>query len=119
MEVEHTIYKEKRPWGEFENLLDTAYCKVKRIIIKPGGAPSYQYHHKRSEIWTIVKGIGEVTLNDIKYTVGTGEVVRVPVGMKHQIENNTKEDIIFIEVQYGEYFGEDDIIRIKDKYGRK
>lgn len=111
-------YKETRPWGTFENLLDSNYCKVKQIVIKPGQAPSYQYHFKREEVWVIVQGKGELTLNDIKTTVKQGEIIHVPVKAKHQITNNTDRDLIFIEVQMGEYFGEDDIVRLKDNYGR-
>ena len=91
-------YKEERPWGTFENLLDTDYCKVKEIVIKKGGRPSYQYHHKRSEVWV---------------------VVNVPVGTKHRVENRNDEDLKFIEVQVGTYFGEDDIVRLEDDYGRE
>tara|TARA_R110001599_G_C12090603_1_gene646002 strand:+ start:602 stop:949 length:348 start_codon:yes stop_codon:yes gene_type:complete len=113
-----TNYKETRPWGSFENLLDTDYCKVKQIIIKPGQAPSYQYHFKREEVWTVVQGEGELKLDDILYPVVTGQTIHVPVKVKHQITNNSDKDLIFIEVQMGEYFGEDDIVRLEDKYGR-
>jgi len=111
-------YKETRPWGTFENLLDAGYCKVKQIIIKPGESPSYQYHLKRSEVWVVVRGSGELKLDDKTSLVNTGHVIRVPEKAKHQIKNNGNEDLIFIEVQQGSYFGEDDIIRIEDKYGR-
>ena len=111
-------YKEIRPWGTFENLLDTDYCKVKQIIIKPGQAPSYQYHFKRSEVWTIVQGKGELKLDDVIYPVNNGDTINIPLKAKHQIQNTGDEDLIFIEVQMGEYFGEDDIIRLEDKYGR-
>ena len=111
-------YKETRPWGTFENLLDTNYCKVKKIIIKPGQAPSYQYHFKRSEVWIIVQGKGELKLDDVLYPVSNGDTLNIPLKAKHQIQNTGDEDLIFIEVQMGEYFGEDDIIRLEDKYGR-
>ena len=111
-------YKETRPWGTFENLLDTNYCKVKKIIIKPGQAPSYQYHFKRSEVWIIVQGKGELKLDDVLYPVNNGDTLNIPLKTKHQIQNTGDEDLIFIEVQMGEYFGEDDIIRLEDKYGR-
>ena len=113
-----TNYKETRPWGTFENLLDTDYCKVKQIVIKPGQAPSYQYHFKRSEIWTIVQGKGELRLDDTLSPVDTGQTICIPLKSKHQITNTGDEDLIFIEVQMGEYFGEDDIVRLEDKYGR-
>jgi mannose-6-phosphate isomerase-like protein (cupin superfamily) len=111
-------YKEKRPWGTFENLLDTEYCKVKEIIIKPGQAPSYQYHYKRSEVWVVVQGKGELKLDDVITQVNTGQIIQVPLKSKHQIKNNSDEDLIFVEIQLGEYFGEDDIVRLEDNYGR-
>ena len=112
-------YKEKRPWGTFENLLDAPYCKVKEIVIKKGGRPSYQYHHKRSEAWTIVQGEAVVTLDGQDIVYETGETVIVPVGMAHRVENKNDEDLKFIEVQTGTYFGEDDIVRLEDDYGRE
>jgi mannose-6-phosphate isomerase-like protein (cupin superfamily) len=111
-------YKETRPWGEFENLLDAEYCKVKQIIIKPGQAPSYQYHFKRSEVWVVVQGEGELKMNDEIQSVRKWDAIIVPVEAKHQIKNTGTEDLIFIEVQLGEYFGEDDIVRLEDNYGR-
>tara|TARA_Y100001963_G_C6559354_1_gene343570 strand:- start:172 stop:519 length:348 start_codon:yes stop_codon:yes gene_type:complete len=113
-----TNYKETRPWGTFENLLDTDYCKVKQIIIKPGQAPSYQYHFKRKEIWTVVQGKGELRLDDEFSSVKTGQTIYIPLKSKHQITNTGDEDLIFIEVQMGEYFGEDDIVRLEDRYNR-
>jgi mannose-6-phosphate isomerase-like protein (cupin superfamily) len=111
-------YKESRPWGDFENLLDSEYCKVKQITIKPGQAPSYQYHYKRSEVYVIVKGKASVCLDDISKEYGVGDTVLVPVLVKHQITNIGNDDLVFIEVQHGTYFGEDDIVRVKDNYGR-
>ena len=112
-------YKEKKPWGSYENLLDTEYCKVKEIVIKKGGRPSYQYHHKRSEAWVVVQGEAVATLDDIETTYKVGEVIIVPVGTKHRVENRQDEDLKFIEVQTGTYFGEDDIVRLEDDYGRE
>tara|TARA_B100001093_G_C26221997_1_gene756545 strand:- start:200 stop:541 length:342 start_codon:yes stop_codon:yes gene_type:complete len=111
-------YKEERPWGTFENLLDNDICKVKQIIIKPGHAPSYQYHFKRSEVWVVTKGKGLLTLNDEQSTVNIGDVIKVPVETRHRIRNTSDEDLIFIEVQIGDYFGEDDIVRLEDDYKR-
>jgi len=108
----------KRPWGTFENLLDTDYCKVKEIIIKPGQAPSYQYHFKRSEVWVVTKGTGELKLDDKVTPVGPGSILHIPVEAKHQIKNTGEVDLYFIEVQLGDYFGEDDIVRLEDNYGR-
>ena len=111
-------YKEERPWGTFENLLDIDYCKVKQIIIKPGQAPSYQYHYKRSEVWVVVQGTGELKINGQTTPIITGQIIHIPTQAKHQIKNNSNKDLIFIEVQLGEYFGEDDIVRLEDNYGR-
>jgi mannose-6-phosphate isomerase len=111
-------YKETRPWGQFENLLDTEYCKVKKIIIKPGQAPSYQYHFKRSEVYVIVKGKALICLDDVEKEYTVGDTILVPVLVKHRVTNIGEEDLVFIEIQHGEYFGEDDIVRVQDNYGR-
>ena len=111
-------YKEDRPWGNFENLLDKEYCKVKQIIIKPNEAPSYQYHYKREEVWIIVQGSGELKKDDLLVSVNTGDIITIPKECKHQIKNTGDTDLIFVEVQTGEYFGEDDIVRLEDNYGR-
>ena len=107
-----------KPWGYYLNIFDESYTKVKEILIKPGEAPSYQYHHKRSEIWVIVKGTAEVKLDGEVKTYGQGDVIHIPVKAKHQAKNIGDDDLGFIEVQLGEYFGEDDIVRLEDKYGR-
>ena len=115
-------YIEHRPWGSFENLLDEDYCKVKRIIVKPGQRLSYQYHHKRSECWVVVQGRATVTLDDkeFEYESGNqfGNIVNIPVGTKHRVRNDEEIYLIFIETQTGTYFGEDDIVRLEDDYGR-
>ena len=111
-------YKEERPWGSFENLLDEEYCKVKRIIVLPKCRLSYQYHYKRDEAWVIVQGTATVTLDDKVHTFMEGQVVQIEYGTKHRVENKGDEDLIFIETQTGTYFGEDDIVRIEDDYGR-
>ena len=111
-------YKEERPWGSFENLLDEDYCKVKRIIVKPGQRLSYQYHHKRSECWVIVQGWAAITLDDKTFDYEEGYTIQIKIGMKHRVQNDGEKDLIFIETQTGTYFGEDDIVRIEDDYGR-
>ena len=113
-----SLYFEMRPWGMFQNLFDSDYCKVKRISVNPGQRLSYQYHHKRSEVWTIVKGFGLMTLDDIEFKVTEGDVVEIPAEKKHRIQNNSEKELIFIEVQHGSYFGEDDIVRLQDDYNR-
>ena len=112
-------YVEQRPWGKFENLLDTEYCKVKQITVNPGQRLSYQYHHKRAEVWTIVQGVAKVTLDSRENWYVPGEVIQIPIGTKHRIENDTDCEVIFIEVQHGTYFGEDDIVRLSDDYDRE
>ena len=109
----------KKPWGSFTNLLDEDYTKVKKIVIASGESPSYQYHFKRSEIWVIVQGIAEVKLDGVSKKYSVGDVIKVFKEQKHQPKNIGDEELIFIEIQLGEYFGEDDIMRIDDKYGRK
>jgi len=111
-------YYEERPWGSFEHLLDEKYCKVKRIIVLPGHKLSYQFHFKRSEAWVIVQGTATVTLDGKEIEYKEGEIVDIPVRTKHRVENKHEEDLIFIETQTGTYFGEDDIVRIEDDYGR-
>jgi mannose-6-phosphate isomerase len=112
------MFKEDRPWGHYENLLDTDYCKVKRIVVKPNQRPSYQYHHKRSEHWIVVQGTALVTIDGNEKVHEVGEYIYIPTGAKHRIQNKGEDELIFIEVQCGTYFGEDDIVRISDDYNR-
>jgi len=109
---------EFRPWGKFEILLDSIECKVKKITVDPYKSLSYQYHLKRSEHWTVVSGQAEVILDGIKSVHNVGESIVIPVNVKHSLANNQKEILIIIEVQYGTYYGEDDIIRVSDPYNR-
>ena len=111
---------ETRPWGRYEILSDAQDCKVKRITVKPEQRLSYQYHHKRSEHWVVVSGTALVVLDDVDIELGEDDSIYIPVGAKHRIKNNSKtEDLVFIEVQCGTYFGEDDIVRITDDYSRE
>lgn len=112
--LEHDV----RPWGEYLVLEDAETHKVKRILVYPGGRLSLQYHHHRAEVWTIVSGIGTITINDVVKDYSVGQVAQIPLGAHHRMENKTQEPVIFIEVQYGTYFGEDDIVRIEDDYNR-
>jgi len=107
-----------KPWGSYQNLMDEEYTKVKKIVVKPGEAPSYQYHFKRSEIWVIVKGTAQIKIDDEVHYYRVGDVIFIPKKSKHQVFNNGDEDVVFVEIQLGEYFGEDDIVRLEDKYGR-
>tara|TARA_R110002020_G_scaffold103223_1_gene241667 strand:- start:108 stop:455 length:348 start_codon:yes stop_codon:yes gene_type:complete len=112
-------YIEERPWGKFEILVDSDDCKVKRITVYPGGRLSYQYHYKRSEVWTVVLGVATMTLDDKISDYIYGETILIPQGTKHRVENKGLDDLVFIEVQHGSYFGEDDIVRIEDDYNRE
>ena len=112
------MYTEERPWGSYTNLLDEEYTKVKKIVVKPGEAPSYQYHFKRSEIWVIVKGTSQIKIDDEIHYYRVGDIIFIPKESKHQVKNIGEDDLVFIEVQLGEYFGEDDIVRLEDNYGR-
>lgn len=109
---------EIRPWGKFEILRDTEYYKSKVITIDPGAQISYQSHAKRSELWVVVKGEGEVVINDTTHPVKYGSHIHIPVGAKHQIINKSAAPVEFVEVQLGNYFGEDDIVRYRDVYNR-
>lgn len=113
--MDETVLK---PWGSYQNLMDEEYTKVKKIVINPAEAPSYQYHFKRSEVWIIVKGEAEIKINDNVMRHYVGDVIKIPTEAAHQVTNVGDTELIFIEVQLGEYFGEDDIVRLEDKYGR-
>ena len=108
-----------RPWGRYFVLHDEQNYKVKRIEVESGQRLSYQFHYKRSEAWTIVQGIAVITLDGSEKEYQAGETVLIPQGMKHRVENKSEELLIFIEVQTGTYFGEDDIVRLEDDYKRK
>lgn len=110
---------DKRPWGEYWVLEDTATHKVKKVLVNQGQRLSLQYHKFRSEVWTIVSGIATVTIEGEEKQYNVGEAVYVPQGAVHRIANYGDIPLIFIEVQYGTYFGEDDIIRIEDDYNRE
>lgn len=109
---------DRRPWGSFTVLDEGAGYKVKRIEVLPGKRLSYQRHSRRAEHWMIVAGAGKVTLDDKEITVRTGETVDVNIGSSHRIENPGEENLVFIEIQRGDYLGEDDITRLEDDFGR-
>lgn len=109
---------EKRPWGKFEILLDSEDCKVKRITVNPKQKLSLQSHDKREETWHFISGKGKVTIDGKIIYTDKNNIVYIPKKAKHRIENETEEQVVFIEIQTGEYFGEDDIVRYEDIYGR-
>ena len=115
---------EERPWGKFEIIEETETYKIKRITVNPKSRLSIQKHTRRAETWTVVQGEG-VAICDALYEADPaqrkmklGWILKIPVGYVHRMENRTDEPLVFIEVQTGEYFGEDDIIRFADDYGR-
>jgi mannose-6-phosphate isomerase len=109
---------DQRPWGSYTVLDDEPTFKVKRIEVLPGKRLSYQRHARRSEHWFIVHGTALVTLDGERRSVSAGEAVDIPVGTDHRIENASDGVVTFVEVQHGDYFGEDDIVRLEDDYGR-
>lgn len=110
---------DQRPWGYFKVLADEKDHKVKLIVVSPGHCLSLQKHQKRAEHWFILSGNGIVTLDGLRLNKKEGDSVEIPCGSVHRIENRGKLDLRFIEIQTGEYFGEDDIERIEDEYGRR
>ena len=112
------INYEKRPWGVFYVIHDEDNYKLKRIEVDPSKRLSYQYHQKRSEVWVIINGYGTITLEGEEKECSNGQIIKIQKGMKHRIENKGNEKLVFIEVQTGDYFGEEDIIRIEDDYNR-
>lgn len=108
----------RRPWGFYEVLSDMPDHKVKRITVFPGKRLSLQRHRRRQEHWYILDGDAVVTLDDKEIKLKNGKCADIPKGAAHRILNAGKKDLRFIEVQLGDYFGEDDIERIEDDYGR-
>ncbi len=107
-----------RPWGFYEILSDKVDHKVKRITVYPGRRLSYQRHFRRTEHWFVIKGQAVVTRNDEDIELMPGQAVDLPVETWHRVQNPGAEELVFIEVQTGDYFGEDDIERSQDDYGR-
>jgi mannose-6-phosphate isomerase len=108
---------EERPWGTYEVLLNTENCKVKRIIVNPNEQLSVQYHNKRSELWKIISGKGQILIGNDWIEAKPGVMVEIPQGAIHSVKA-IDESLVFIEIQTGTYFGEDDIVRLSDKYNR-
>ncbi|MGI8997723.1 MAG: phosphomannose isomerase type II C-terminal cupin domain [Pyrinomonadaceae bacterium] len=109
---------DERPWGSFTVLDEGANYKVKRIEVLPGKRLSYQKHARRAEHWMIVQGTARFTLDDQELMVAIGQTVDIPIGAAHRVENPGPEKLIFIEIQRGDYLGEDDIVRLSDDFGR-
>lgn len=117
--VDNSPKFDRRPWGSFTVLDEGEGFKVKRIEVLPGKRLSYQKHRHRNEHWFVVAGTAKVTLNDETIFVETDKTIDIKIGDAHRVENPSEtEDLIFIEIQRGDYLGEDDIIRLEDDFGR-
>ncbi len=108
-----------RPWGTYTVLLEAPRFKIKRIEVRPRQALSLQMHHHRSEHWIVVSGTARITCDEKVSLVSANESTYIPIGTKHRLENPGMVDLVLIEVQCGEYLGEDDIVRFSDVYGRE
>lgn len=116
--MENSKLIDHRPWGFYEVLSDKSDHKVKRISVYAGKRLSLQRHKHRSEHWYVINGRGTVTMDGREILVGPGDCVDIPCGAVHRIKNTGPEIVVFIEVQTGDYFGEDDIERLEDDFGR-
>jgi len=114
-EIHQTVY---RPWGSYTVLEERANFKIKRIVVNPGAKLSMQMHKHRSEHWVVVSGVATISNNDIEYILQENQSTYIPQTHRHRLANNTSEPLSIIEVQCGEYVGEDDIVRFDDHYGR-
>jgi len=113
------LHKEvHRPWGTYKTVSEEKNFKVKRIKVYPGAKLSLQLHHKRSEHWVVVEGEATVTKGEADINLKVNESIFLATGEKHSLANNTQGIVEIIEVQIGDYLGEDDIVRFEDKYGR-
>jgi glycosyltransferase involved in cell wall biosynthesis/quercetin dioxygenase-like cupin family protein len=117
--VEETKTEDRRPWGHYEVLSDFPDHKVKRIVVYPGKRLSLQSHQRRRENWTIVQGHAVVTRGDELIPLNPGDSIEIAMQAKHRILNPGSSDVVFVEVQTGDYFGEDDIERFEDDFGRE
>ena len=109
---------DRRPWGTFTVLDEGENFKVKRIEVLPGKRLSYQKHSQRAEHWVVVQGTAKVTLDGREITIETGQAIDIAIGAAHRVENPGAVPLLFIEVQRGNYLGEDDIVRLQDDFGR-
>jgi mannose-6-phosphate isomerase-like protein (cupin superfamily) len=109
---------EARPWGGYEVLADEPTHEVKRLTVEPSHRLRYQRHAHRAEHWFVVGGRGVVTLDGVERPVGGGSAIDLPAGAAHRIASTGTEPLVFVEVQHGTSFGEDDVERLDDDYGR-
>jgi mannose-6-phosphate isomerase len=116
--MSRVLEEDHRPWGYYQVYADEAGHKVKRIVVYPGKRLSLQRHRRRAEHWYILDGEAVVTRDDEEMHLKTGQAVDIPRGAVHRVRNPGTRDLAFIEVQTGDYFGEDDIERLDDDFGR-
>jgi mannose-6-phosphate isomerase len=110
---------DERPWGSFTVLDDELFDhKVKRIVVAPGKRLSYQRHSQRAEHWFVVGGVATVILDGEEIELAEGQSIDIGLGQAHRCENRGTTPVVLIEVQHGTYFGEDDIVRLEDDFGR-
>ena len=112
------IERDDRPWGYYEVVDAADTFRVKRICVRPGQRLSYQRHTQRSEHWYVVAGSGVATIDGADLRLDLGSTVEIAAGTAHRVANDGAVDLVFVEVQTGAYFGEDDIERLDDDYGR-
>jgi mannose-6-phosphate isomerase len=113
-----TIERTLRPWGWYETISEVPGNKIKRIGVHPGQQLSLQKHHQRAEHWVVTAGIARVTLDDRQFDLKPGEYCDIAIGQVHRLANLTDGPVEIVEVQFGSYLGEDDIVRLQDDYGR-
>ena len=112
------IERTERPWGWYETVSEAPGNKIKRIGVLPGQRLSLQKHQQRAEHWVVVQGVAEVTVDAQVQTLGVGAHVDIAMGQVHRLANLTADMVEIVEVQFGTYLGEDDIVRLSDDYGR-
>ncbi len=108
----------QRPWGWYQTVSEADGNKIKRIGVLPGQQISLQKHHHRAEHWVVVKGTARVTLDDQTFDLTVGQHCDIALGQVHRLGNPTREPVEIVEVQFGAYLGEDDIVRLSDDFGR-
>ena len=108
----------ERPWGNYRTIEQEDNYQIKHIRVNPRCRLSLQYHLHRDEHWTIIKGTGEAQLDNNSFQLGVNDTIFIPRESKHRMTNNTDDFVEFIEIQIGDYLGEDDIVRLEDDYNR-
>jgi mannose-6-phosphate isomerase len=114
-----TIERTQRPWGWYETVSEVAGNKIKRIQVAPGQQLSLQKHSQRAEHWVVTQGTARITLDDRVFDLAVGQHCDIGVGQVHRLANLTDGVVEIVEVQFGSYLGEDDIVRLQDDYGRQ